>query len=77
MTSSDFFRTAAGLFLETSSIGVVDFLSALAQRVVCSGQVGGTREIKVPAVMGYGAKRTGPIPANSDLLFKVELIGLG
>jgi FKBP-type peptidyl-prolyl cis-trans isomerase len=38
--------------------------------------VGGCREIKIPSVMGYGAKAVGPIPANTDLLFKVELIGL-
>lgn len=40
-------------------------------------KVGGSREIHVPASMGYGSKRTGPIPPDSDLVFKVELIGLG
>jgi len=38
-------------------------------------QIGGSRDIHIPAAMGYGAKKTGPIPANSDLIFKVELIG--
>ena len=40
-------------------------------------KVGGSREIHVPSSMGYGSKRTGPIPPDSDLVFKIELIGLG
>jgi FKBP-type peptidyl-prolyl cis-trans isomerase FkpA len=28
----------------------------------------------VPATMGYGAESSGPIPANADLVFQVELI---
>mmetsp|Transcript_33220 Transcript_33220/g.67963 ORF Transcript_33220/g.67963 Transcript_33220/m.67963 type:complete len:398 (-) Transcript_33220:135-1328(-) len=38
--------------------------------------VGGCREIKIPSAMGYGEKKVGPIPPNTDLLFKIELIGL-
>ena len=37
-------------------------------------RVGGCREIRVPAAMGYGAKKAGPIPPNSDLIFTVELL---
>ena len=36
-------------------------------------KVGGKRLIKIPASLGYGSKGTGPIPANSDLEFEVEL----
>jgi FKBP-type peptidyl-prolyl cis-trans isomerase FkpA len=28
----------------------------------------------IPAALGYGTQGTGPIPANADLVFQVELI---
>lgn len=37
-------------------------------------KVGGTRTIVVPPDMGYGARAVGSIPANSTLIFEVELL---
>jgi FKBP-type peptidyl-prolyl cis-trans isomerase FkpA len=40
-------------------------------------QVGGKRLITIPADMGYGTRGAGDlIPANSDLIFEVELLGI-
>ncbi|MFM6828791.1 MAG: FKBP-type peptidyl-prolyl cis-trans isomerase, partial [Novosphingobium sp.] len=35
---------------------------------------GSTWRFCVPAALGYGAEVSGPIPANSDLVFQVELV---
>ena len=38
-------------------------------------QIGGSRTIVIPSVMGYGSRGAGSvIPPNSDLIFEVELI---
>jgi len=38
--------------------------------------VGSTYMLYLPPSLGYGARGTGPIPGNSVLIFKVELLGI-
>jgi FKBP-type peptidyl-prolyl cis-trans isomerase FkpA len=45
------------------------FAKALAQM-----QAGGKYEVHIPAKLAYGARANGPIPANSDLTFQIDVL---
>jgi FKBP-type peptidyl-prolyl cis-trans isomerase FkpA len=39
-------------------------------------KVGGKRRIAIPPELGYGSQRVGSIPADSSLIFEVELLSV-
>ncbi|WP_186728747.1 FKBP-type peptidyl-prolyl cis-trans isomerase [Sphingomonas panacisoli] len=58
-----------------SALPVDKVISGFSQGMQMAARTGIIR-LCIPASLGYGATATGPIPANSDLVFQVELIDI-
>jgi FKBP-type peptidyl-prolyl cis-trans isomerase FkpA len=56
-----------------SPLPVSGVIKGFAEGLQMAGRTGVVR-LCIPAAMGYGAQATGPIPANSDLVFQVEVL---
>jgi FKBP-type peptidyl-prolyl cis-trans isomerase len=39
-------------------------------------KAGGIRRLFIPSALGYGSQANGPIPANADLIFDVQMASM-
>jgi FKBP-type peptidyl-prolyl cis-trans isomerase len=65
-------RLEAGTFPFTVGQGVIAGFS----QGVTGMRVGGLRRVTVPPNLGYGSQPNGQIPANSTLIFEIELVSI-
>ena len=56
-------------------LGTNSLIAGMEQGIV-GMKVGGVRRITIPPELGYGNRRLGDLPANSTLIFEVELVAM-
>lgn len=59
----------------TFTLGAGEVIKGWDQGVV-GMKVGGKRRLTIPSELAYGAQEQGTIPANSTLIFEIELMGV-
>lgn len=60
---------------QPASFSLSGVIPGFAQGIV-GMKVGGRRELVIPPALGYGAQAQGSIPANSTLVFVIDLLGV-
>jgi len=61
---------------QTATFGLDQVIAGWTQGIP-GMKVGGTRRLLIPAKLAYGSQSNAKIPANSDLVFDVQLIKIG
>lgn len=69
------FDSSAGKAPITFTLGSSQIIPGLEQGVV-GMQPGGKRLIIIPPALAYGSRDYGPIPANSTLMFEIDLVSV-
>lgn len=75
LTNGKVFDTSIGKQPFTTQIGVGQVIRGWDLGLI-GMKVGGKRKLTIPSDLGYGAQAQGAIPANSTLIFEVELLSI-